>query len=108
MSTKASTPYPTSYAIEDMFSSQGGVATRRETLNNIIDDNVDAKVVGYDYYFSGEHKGKDSLMKKFVGELFGMCNEDTLDFEVVRVIGGGESPWAAIEAKATAKSETGM
>lgn len=36
-----------------------------------------------------------------------MYNEDTI-FEIVRVIGGGESPWAAIAAKATAESKTGM
>lgn len=92
MSTNA-TPYPTSHAIEDMFSSQGGVATRHETLSNIIDDHVDAKVVGYDHYYSGEHKSKDSLMKNFFGDLFVLYSEDTLAFEVVRVIGGGDSPW---------------
>ena len=101
---KAETPYPTAYAIEDMFNHP---ASRHEAVISAIDDNVDSNIMGYDHHFAGGHKGKEALLKNVMEDFSGMINEETVSYEVVNVIGGGESPWAAVEGKATAKSKTG-
>ena len=69
---------------------------------------MDAKIVGYDHHFAGEHKGKEALTKNLRDEIACIVDEDKVHYEVINVIGGGDSPWAAIEAKATGKSKTGI
>ncbi|MCJ1339092.1 hypothetical protein MMC09_004381 [Bachmanniomyces sp. S44760] len=104
MSKKADTPYPTSHSIEDLFNTPTGF---RDAILAPLDDNVDAKIVGYDHHFAGEHKGKEALTKNLRDEIACIVDEDKVHYEVINVIGGGDSPWAAIEAKATGKSKTG-
>ncbi len=99
-----STPYPTSHAIEDMMTKQDF----RAAIVDAMDDNVDAKVMGYDQHFAGDHKGKEDLGKNFAGEFASMIDADKIKYEVFNVVGGGESPWAAIEAKAVGKTKSGI
>ena len=96
-------PYPTAYAIEDMFSG----TNNHEAAVALLDDNVDAKIMGYDHHFAGEKKGAGSLAGTFKEEFSSMVDENTVKYEVTNVIGGGDLPWAAIEGKATAKSKSG-
>lgn len=97
-------PYPTPYAIEDLFNEL--TANRDEAVGSAMSDNVDVKVMGYDHHLASEPKGVDSL-KKWIEEFATLYQDDTITFEVINVIGGGDSPWAAIEGNATAKSKTG-
>lgn len=83
-------------------------ANGRDSIVDNLDDNCDIKVTGYDHHFAGEEKGKDSVVKNVRENIFSMLNENTIKFEVVHVIGGGDSPWAAVECKGTGKSKTGM
>ena len=103
--SKNGTPYPTSHAIEDLFNNQPAF---REAIIDSVDDNVDVTITGYDHHFSGDHKGKDALQKNLGGEFGSLVDADKVKYEIIRVIGGGESPWAAIEAKATGKTKTGL
>ena len=80
----------------------------RAAILDALDDNVDAKVMGYDHYFAGDHKGKENLGKNFAGEFASIIDADKVQYEVLNVVGGGESPWAAIEAKAVGKTKTGI
>ena len=96
-------PYPTAYAIEDMFSG----TNQHEEAVALLHENVDAQIMGYDHHFAGERKGADSLATTFKEEFSSMVDKDTVKYEVTNVIGGGDSPWAAIEGKATAKSQSG-
>lgn len=99
-----SKPYPTSHAIEDMFNTPTGF---RDAILAPMDDNVDAKIAGYDHHFAGDYKSKEALTKNLRDEIAGLADEDKLHYEVVNVVGGGDVPWAAIEAKATGKSKSG-
>ena len=105
MSNRVEPPYPTSHAIEDMMSKTGDFRT---AIIDALDDNVDAKVMGYDHHFAGDHKGKENLGKNFAGEFASMIDAEKVQYEVFNVVGGGESPWAAIEAKAVGKTKTGI
>lgn len=105
MSKKVDAPYPSAHAIEDMMNGPGDF---RGAIIDALDDNVDAKVMGYDHHFAGDHKGKESLGKNFAGEFASLIDADKVQYEVFNVVGGGESPWAAIEAKAVGKTKTGM
>lgn len=105
MSKKPDTPYPTSHAIEDMFNDS---AKDHAAVVNALDDNVDGEVMGYEHHFAGKHKGKESIVNVLMADFSTMVNSDTVTYEVVNVIGGGDSPWAAVEGIATAKSKTGM
>ena len=107
MSTTNGKPYPTSYEIEDIFENQTGIGTRRETMTDILDDNGDFKVMGYDHHFADQHKGKEAVLKNLMEALFDMIDGDTFKYEVSNVFGGGEEPWAVIEGKGTAKTKQG-
>ncbi|KAM0796329.1 hypothetical protein BDR22DRAFT_825263 [Usnea florida] len=104
MAQPSNYPYPTSHAIYDMFSDPN---SRHDTVIGLIADHADSKIMGYEHHYAGEFKTKDSFLKTFKDDYSGMMNDDTINYEVVNVIGGGDVPWAAVEGKATAKSKTG-
>ena len=100
-----SKPYPTSHAIEEMFDGQTGF---RDAILAPMDDNVAATIKGYDHHFAGEYKGKEALIKHLRDEFAAIVDEDKVTYEATNVVGGGDSPYAAVEAKATGKGKTGM
>lgn len=61
-------------------------------------------VTGHDHSFVGEHHSHDSWFEHLYS-LIGSLEDTKLD--IVRVIGGGSSPWACVEGKATAKTKNG-
>lgn len=69
-------------------------------------DNIDVTVVGQDFYIGGYYNS----MEAFHGAIYdrvSALNVETIRVEVLRVIGGGESAWAAVESLCTATSKYG-
>ena len=64
-------------------------------------------VTGHDHSFVGEHQGHGSWFEQLSSILDTLEHEKTFKLDIVRVIGGGSSAWASMEAKATAKTKTG-
>ncbi len=98
--------YPAIHQIEDMF--QAGEAGP-DAFMKYVDPKVKMTVVGHDHALSGEFTGADSLEDHHFGEF-----ANILDFSkpnqlhIVRVIGGGDSPWACVEVKSNAKTTAGV
>lgn len=96
-------PYPTSYQIEEIFSSRDNPSV----FNAHLADNVDVSVVGVDFHIAGQHSSPQSFHDNIWGRMTAVLKLETLRIEVRRVIGGGESAWAAVESSATATSKAG-
>ncbi|KAL8811411.1 MAG: hypothetical protein Q9223_001946 [Gallowayella weberi] len=98
-------PYPSTYQIEEIF--QDGEAGP-QVLKGIV-DNFDPKVqltvVGHDHHMAGDTHDKGEHFE-FFNEMLDFSKPSKLD--VLRVIGGGESPWACVECVATGKSKAGQ
>ena len=99
-------PYPTADQIEDIFTK---VETPEElnNLRGLFAPNFHGEVTGHDHSFVGEHHGSDSWIEQLGSILASLDHEKTFKLEIAHVIGGGTSPWACMEAKATAKTKTG-
>ena len=63
---------------------------------------VDITVVGQDFHVAGNHKTAQSFHDEVCGRLTAVIKPDMLRVEVLRVIGGDKSAWAAVELLATA------
>lgn len=100
--------FPTPEQIEEIFKLRQTDA--QAFLEKYVDDNVSLTVLGQKHAFSGEIKGKDELKAKHVTPILHMLDleKSPPQAEVVRVLGGGDSPWAAVELKTTSTSKAGM
>ena len=96
-------PYPSTHQIEEIN------ATRQNPgiFNARLADDVDVTVVGVDFLVAGRHGSPQAFHDNIWGRLTAVLKLETLKIEVRRVIGGGESAWAAVESSATATSKTG-
>ena len=106
MSTKETPQYPTPSEIEATFSK---VETPEELrrLQDLFAADFHGVVTGHDHSFVGEHHGHASWFKQLSSILDALEHEDAFRLDVVRVIGGGSSPWACMEARASAKTKGG-
>ena len=68
---------------------------------------VDLTVVGQDFHVAGNHKTAQSFHDEVYGRLTAVIKPDMLKVEVLRVIGGDISAWAAVESLATAMTRYG-
>ncbi|KAL8826307.1 MAG: hypothetical protein Q9191_003878 [Dirinaria sp. TL-2023a] len=91
-------PYPTTYQIEEMFSNRSNA----NLFNSYLAENFEVTVVGKDFTLGGKHKSMQAFHDGTYGRISAILNMDTVSVEVVRVIGGGESSWAAVETFGTA------
>ena len=96
-------PYPTAYQIEEMFANRDNPTL----FNTYLTDNVDVSVVGIDFHIAGNHRSPQAFHDNIWGRMTAVLKLETLRIEVRRVIGGGESAWAAVESSATAVSKSG-
>ena len=99
-------PYPTADEIEDIFAK---VETPEElgNLRGLFTPSFHGEVMGHDHSFVGKHHGGDSWFEQLGAILSSLDHEKTFKLEIVQVIGGGNSPWASMEARASAKTKTG-
>ncbi|KAL8796910.1 MAG: hypothetical protein Q9182_007294 [Xanthomendoza sp. 2 TL-2023] len=96
--------YPSPHQIEEIF--QDGEAGP-QVLRGIIeyfDPKVQLVVVGHEHHMSGSNHAKDDFFGAF-HEMLDFSQPSRLD--VIRVIGGGDSPWACVECFAHGKSKAG-
>lgn len=99
--------FPTSHEIEEMVEKSWGQGKDPNSRN--YSPNLQARMVGHDHELSGDYKSKDQWISEVEGTISGLIDVDKgTAFEVVQVIGGGDSPWACIEMKGTGKSKLGM
>ncbi|KAL8887750.1 MAG: hypothetical protein Q9215_004724 [Flavoplaca cf. flavocitrina] len=98
-------PYPTVHQIEEIFQTgEGGP----EGFIDHIDPKVQVYIVGHDHHLAGEISGKDTLKDDHFAHFADLMDFDKPNkLEILRVIGGGDSPWACVEVICTGKSKAG-
>ena len=97
------TPYPNAYKIEEMFADRDVP----NVFNSYLAENIDAIVVGKDFYVGGSYKSSQAFHDAIYGRMTDALKIDTIRIVVQRVIGGGDSPWAAVESLGTAITKYG-
>lgn len=96
-------PYPTSDKIEEIFADRD----LPDIFNTYLVDHVDVSVNGHEFHLGGHHKSKEAFMEDVFHPLLAPMKIETLRLEVNRVIGGGDSAWAAVYSTATAIAKNG-
>ena len=97
------TPYPNAYQIEEMFANRGFP----DIFHTYLADNFDATVVGQDFHIGGHYNSLESFHNAIYGRVSAALKIETIRVEIVRVVGGGDSAWAAVESLCTATSKYG-
>ena len=94
-------PYPTAYPIE------GISATRAfpRIFKSYLADPIDVTVVVQDFHVAGSPRTVQSFRDEVYGRLTAVMKPDTLRIEILRVVGGGELAWAAVESLPTATTK---
>ena len=95
--------YPTVHQIEEMFSDRDIPSI----FNTYLADNVDVTVVGKEFAIAGTYKSSQAFHDAVFSRVSAALKVETIRLEVLRVIGGGDSPWAAVESLGTATSKYG-
>ena len=97
-------PYPNAYTLE-------GIC--HEAMGNNIDKfaqyctpDFQVESAGQDHSMKGLFDSASGL-KDHRSQFVSMLDEKTIKREVVRVIGGGQQPWAAVECMTTATTNAG-
>lgn len=99
-----SSPYPTAYQIEEMFANRDVPSI----FNTYLADNVDVVIIGgEDFHLGARHQSAQSFHDGTYGAIGAALKMETFKVEVLRVIGGGDSAWAAVESLSTATSKSG-
>ena len=96
-------PYPTAYQIEEMFANRDVP----NIFHTYLADPIDVTVVGQDFHIGGNYKSMEAFHNAIYARVSAGLKTETIRVEVVRVIGGGESAWAAVESLCTATSKYG-
>lgn len=98
-----STPYPNAYQIEEMFANRGFP----DTFHTYFADNIEVTVVGKDFHIGGHYRSMEAFHDAIYARVSAGLKVETIRIEILRVIGGGDSAWAAVESLATATSKYG-
>ena len=96
-------PYPTAYQIEEMFNNRQNESIFHTYFTNPVNVFV---VSEEDFPLAGRYKNTQEFHDAILGRIAALMKDD-YRIEVQRVIGGGESAWAAVESKATGTSKNG-
>ena len=76
---------PIAQVIKDKFT---GSSMRHDSAAAATDENIVAKLMGYDYYFACKPKRRERVTKNVQKEVAGISNEDPPGYEVVNVTEG--------------------
>ncbi|KAG8530273.1 uncharacterized protein KY384_004774 [Bacidia gigantensis] len=96
-------PYPTPYQIEEMFCNRN----EEEIFHTYLADRIDVSVSGTDFHVSGTYKTVDAFHDNIKVRIEAAIKLETRRCEVRKVIGGGESAWAAVESYYEFESKEG-
>ncbi|MCJ1244838.1 hypothetical protein MMC30_002039 [Trapelia coarctata] len=100
------TPFPTPAAISAIFQyrfSSSGL----DAFDTHVAPDVDVTITGQDHQRAGHNLGKADFRREFERTNAAIDGEKNLSKEVIRVIGGGESEWAAVEVRMTGTTKAG-
>lgn len=97
------TPYPNMHQIEEIFHDRD----KPLIFNKFLAETLDAVVVGRDFNLGGHYKTIEAFHEGIYGRVATSLDLETMRLSVVRVIGGGQSPWAAVEMSCTATANNG-
>lgn len=97
------TPYPNVHQIEEIFHDRDNPTV----FNKFLAEPLDAVVVGQEFNLGGHYKTIEAFHEAIYGRITRSLDLDTMRLSVVRVIGGGNSPWAAVETLCTATGKNG-
>ena len=95
--------YPDAWQIEEIFANRGNP----EEFHKHLAENPDVVVVGQDWHIGGNYNSKESFHDGIYARVAAGLKVETIRVEIIKVIGGGDSPWAAVESKCTAESKYG-
>ena len=76
-------------------------------FHTYLADNIDVTVVGQDFHIGGHHNSMEAFHDAIYTRVSSALKVETIRVEIVRVIGRGESAWAAVESLCTATSKYG-
>ena len=97
--------YPTAAKIEEIFADRD----IPEVFDQYLADNVDLTVVGKELHLGGNNKSKKAFHDAVYSRMTdSVVRAETINLEVLSVIGRGDSPWAAVESVATATTKSGQ
>ena len=97
------TPYPNAYQIEEIFANRDVP----NIFHKYLADPLDVVVVGQDFHIGGHYKSMEEFHEGIYARVAASLKVETIRVEVLRVIGGGHSAWAAVESLCTATSKYG-
>ena len=95
-------PYPNRFQIEEMFANR----VNTDAFHSYFADNFSVTVVGQDFHLGAHHTSTDTF-NEILTRIVDHLKRETIKVEVMRVIGGEESAWAAVETLGTAITKTG-
>lgn len=98
--------FPTPAQIEEIFKLRESTPA---AFFEHLDDNVVVTIMGNEHEMSGEITGKEALMFQHVQPILDLLDleKSPTKQEIVRIVGGGDPPWAAVELKTTSTSKIG-
>ena len=95
--------YPTAYQIEEISDTRAFL----RIFKSYLADPIDVIVVVQDFRVAGNHRTAQSFRDEVYGRLTPIMKPDTPRIEILRVVGGGELAWAAVESLPTATTKYG-
>ncbi len=78
-----------------------------DTFHTYFADSVDITIVGQDSHIGGHYNSTQAFHDNIYARTTAALKMETVRLVIKRVIGGGESLWAAIEPMVTATSKYG-
>ena len=96
-------PYPKAYQIEEMLANRGVPVI----FLTCLADNIDVTVRGQDFHIGSHYNSMEAFHGAVYDRVSAALNVETIRVEDLRVIGGGESAWAAVESLCTVTSKYG-
>ena len=94
-------PYPNAYQIEEMLANRGIPSL----FHTYLADNIDVTVVGQDFHIGSHYNSMGAFHGAIYDRVSAALKVETIRVEVLHVIGGGKSPWAAVKSLCIATSK---
>ena len=88
------TPYPSAFQIEEILANRDVP----NIFHTYLADPIDVVVVGQDFHVGGRYKSMEAFHQCIYARIPDSLEVETIRVEVRRLIGGGESLWAAVES----------
>ncbi|MCJ1397114.1 hypothetical protein MMC11_000306 [Xylographa trunciseda] len=108
----STTPYPTSHETEEIFLLRGrttdGKLTKQSAFDSHFADDAEIIVLGQDHLLKGSYSKEDfkSEVQSRIAKIIDYSKPGGT-YEVIRALGGGDTPYAAVELKTTGTTKAG-